>query len=260
MDKTPLSLPPEQILSDPFLNKGSAFTQEERNELKLHGLLPFHISTIEEQVKRRYENFCERPDPISRYIFLTALQNRNEILFYRLAIEHLSEMLPLIYTPTVGLASQQYSSLYRESRGLYLSYPLKDKLPEILARQPRNEIDIVVVTDGQRILGLGDLGVGGMAIPLGKLVLYTLFGGILPIRTLPILLDVGTDNPELLNDPLYLGWRHPRITGKEYDEFIDTFVHALKKRYPRVLLQWEDFWSSACAATLRALSRCTLFF
>ncbi len=241
MEKTPTSLQPEQILADPFLNKGSAFTQEERDELRLHGLLPYHISTLEEQVKRRYENFCACHDAISRYTFLTALQNRNETLFYRLVSEHISEMLPLIYTPTVGEASQNYSLLYRESRGLYLSYPLKDKLPEIIARLPQDEIDIVVVTDGERILGLGDLGVGGMAIPLGKLALYTLFGGIKPTRTLPIMLDVGTNNPELLNDPLYLGWRQPRITGKEYDEFIDLFVHALKKRYPRVLLQWEDF-------------------
>ncbi|MBI2743254.1 MAG: NAD-dependent malic enzyme [Chlamydiales bacterium] len=241
MKKTALSIEPEQILSTPFLNKGSAFTQQERDELKLHGLIPYHISTIQEQVMRRYENFCAQPDAISRYTFLTSLQNRNEILFYRLVSEHISEMLPLIYTPTVGHASQHFSVLYHEGRGLYVSYPLKDKIPEIIARLPEDEVDIVVVTDGERILGLGDLGVGGMAIPVGKLALYTVFGGIKPTRTLPVHLDVGTNNPDLLKDPLYLGWRHNRISGKEYDEFVECFVQALKKRYPRVLLQWEDF-------------------
>lgn len=241
MKKIPLALEPEQILSTPFYNKGSAFTEQERDELKLHGLLPYHYSTIEEQVKRRYQNFCAQPNALSKYTFLSALQNRNEVLFYRLVSEHLTEMLPLIYTPTVGQASEHFSLLYQEGRGLYLSYALKEKIPEIIARLPEYEIDIVVVTDGERILGLGDLGVGGMAIPVGKLALYTLFGGIKPTRTLPILLDVGTNNPKLLNDPLYLGWKSPRITGKEYDDFVDLFVKALKKRYPHVLLQWEDF-------------------
>ncbi len=228
------------ILRDPLRNKGSAFTQEERDALGLHGLLPFHISTLEEQLKRRYENFCAQKDPLSRYIFLSTLQNRNEVLFYRLALEHVSEMLPLIYTPTVGEASLQYSLLFGESRGLYLSYPLKEKIPEIFARL-KKEVDIVVVTDGERILGLGDVGIGGMAIPVGKLALYTLFAGIHPARVLPIHLDVGTNNAELLADPLYLGWSHPRMTGKEYDDFVGLFVQELKKRYPKVLLQWEDF-------------------
>ncbi|HSX12847.1 MAG TPA: NAD-dependent malic enzyme, partial [Chlamydiales bacterium] len=162
-------------------------------------------------------------------------------LFFRLVYEHVNEMLPLIYTPTVGDASIQYSMIYREHRGLYLSYPLKDKLSEILDNYPKSEVDVIVVTDGERILGLGDLGVGGMAIPVGKLALYTLFGGIHPARTLPIVLDVGTNNPQLLKDPLYLGWQHERINGKEYNDFIDLFVSAVKKRYPHVLLQWEDF-------------------
>jgi malate dehydrogenase (oxaloacetate-decarboxylating) len=241
MKPVALKLEPEQILKDPLLNKGSAFTLEERDALKLHGLLPFHVSTLEEQVQRRYENFCTRQDPLSRYIFLSALQNRNETLFYRLAIEHISEMLPLIYTPTVGEASLQFSQLFKESRGLYLSYPLKEKIPEILDRLPSKEIDVVVVTDGERILGLGDLGIGGMAIPVGKLALYTLFAGVHPGRVLPVHLDVGTNNPELLKDPLYLGWSHPRITGKEYDDFVHVFVKSLQKKYPKVLLQWEDF-------------------
>lgn len=241
MEKIPLALDAQQILNDPLLNKGSAFTLEERDELGLHGLLPYHISTIEEQVIRRYDNFHARHDPLSRYLFLSNLQNRNEILFYRLVSEHIEEMLPLIYTPTVGEVSLRYSMLFGESRGLYLSYPMREKIPEIFSRLQKKEVDIIVVTDGQRILGLGDLGIGGMAIPLGKLALYTLFGGINPARTLPVLLDVGTDNPELLGDPLYLGWRHSRINGREYDGFVDLFVQELKKRYPNVLLQWEDF-------------------
>ncbi len=241
MDKIELSLPAEQILNDPLLNKGSAFTQKERDALGLNGQLPYHVSTIEQQLKRRYENFCEQPGEIAKYVFLSALQNRNEILFYRLVYEHLTEMLPLIYTPTVGDVSIHYSSLYREHRGIYLSYPLKDKMEEMISQIPRKEVDAIVVTDGERILGLGDLGVGGMAIPVGKLALYTLFGGIHPARTLPILLDVGTNNEQLLDNPLYLGWRHKRISGKDYEDFIEAFVQAIKKRYPRVLLQWEDF-------------------
>jgi malate dehydrogenase (oxaloacetate-decarboxylating) len=231
----------EALLNHPILNKGTAFTQEERDELELNGLLPSHISTLEEQLRRRYDNFLHQETPLAKYIFLSSLQNRNETLFYRLVHDHLDEMLPFIYTPTVGDVSIQYSALYREHRGLYLSYPLKDKIDEMVERFPRPQADVVVVTDGERILGLGDLGVGGMAIPVGKLALYTLFGGIHPERTLPVLLDVGTNNPELLHDPLYIGWRHPRISGEAYDAFVDAAVRALKRRYPRMLLQWEDF-------------------
>lgn len=241
MERVKTDLRPEQILENPLLNKGTAFTNEEREALGLHGLIPVHVSTIEEQTARRYANFQEKPSQLSKYQFLSSLQNRNEILFYRLVYEHVSEMLPLIYTPTVGDVSLQYSSLYRQHRGLYLSYPLKDKMEEIIADLPHPHVEVIVVTDGERILGLGDVGIGGMAIPQGKLSLYTLFGGIHPARTLPILLDVGTNNQELLNDPLYLGWKHPRITGVEYAQFVDGFVRAIKKRYPRVLLQWEDF-------------------
>jgi len=231
---------PEGILNNPLLNKGTGFTREERAEFGLEGLLPYHVSTIEEQVVRRYDNFCSQKEGLAKYLFLNSLQNRNETLFYRLVLEHIDEMLPYIYTPTVGDVSQQYSILYREHRGIYLSYPLREKIPQIIENL-KKEVDVIVVTDGERILGLGDLGVGGMAIPLGKLALYTLFGGIHPGRTLPVFLDVGTNERSLLDDPLYLGWRHERVRGKEYDAFVDLFVKAIKNRYPQVLLQWEDF-------------------
>lgn len=236
-----LTLEAVEILNNPLYNKGTAFTNEERDALGLHGLLPFHTSTIEQQVKRRYENFKERKDDLSKYIFLSSLQNRNEILFYRLVYEHITEMLPLIYTPTVGDVSMHFSILYRQHRGIYFSYPLQDKIGDIIWNLPNEEIEVIVVTDGERVLGLGDVGVGGMAIPQGKLALYTLFGGIHPGKVLPVMLDVGTNNQDLLNDPLYLGWKHPRISGAEYDEFIDVFIKHIKNRFPNVLLQWEDF-------------------
>lgn len=231
----------ESLLNDPMHNKGSAFSQEERDSFRLNGHLPYCVSTIEMQLERRYQNFRQQPGDLAKYLFLSALQNRNETLFYRLVLEHINEMLPLIYTPTVGEASKGYSSLYMEPRGLYLSYPLQDKIDEMVDGVSQKEVDVIVVTDGERILGLGDLGVGGMAIPIGKLALYTLFGGIHPSRTLPIHLDVGTNNEELLRDPLYLGWRHKRVEGEAYDGFIERCVTAIKKRYPRVLFQWEDF-------------------
>ncbi|HEY2810281.1 MAG TPA: NAD-dependent malic enzyme [Rhabdochlamydiaceae bacterium] len=234
------SLTPEQILNDPLLNKGTAFTLEERDALGLHGLLPCHVSTMQEQLTRRYQNFQERTSPLAKYAYLSSLQNRNEILFYRLIYEHVSEMLPLIYTPTVGDVSLFFSLLYRKNRGAYISYPLKDKM-ESLVDALSKDVDVIVVTDGERVLGLGDVGIGGMAISQGKLILYTLFGGIHPSRSLPIVLDVGTNNPSLLKDPLYLGWRHPRITGKEYDDFLESFIQAIQKRFPKALLQWEDF-------------------
>lgn len=236
-----VDLDPDQILTTPLLNKGTGFTQEERDELHLHGLLPPHISSIEEQVLRRYRNFTSKRKDIDKYIFLKDLQDRNEVLFYRLVLEHCEEMLPYVYTPTVGEASLDYSNLYSQNRGIYLSYDLKDKMEDILQHVSMPSVDVIVVTDGSRILGLGDVGIGGMTIPIGKLALYTLFGGIHPQRTLPILLDVGTDNPKLLEDPLYLGSKHPRITGKTYNDFIDMFIEKVSKRFPKVLLQWEDF-------------------
>ncbi len=252
-----VDMKPKDILHDPILNKGTAFTREERKELGLEGLLPYHTSTIEDQVKRRYANFVAQHDSIAKHKFLTSLQDRNEVLFYRLLSEHPEEMMPYIYTPTVGDASLHYSSLYNQNRGVYISYPDKDNLDAIIDQIPKDQVDVIVVTDGGRILGLGDLGVGGMPIPVGKLSLYTLFGGIHPDRTLPIQLDIGTDNPDLLNDPLYLGWRHERVKGSEYFEFIDAFIHAIKKKFPKVLIQWEDF-SKAIAQPLLEKYRQTI--
>ncbi|MCB1072589.1 MAG: NAD-dependent malic enzyme [Chlamydiia bacterium] len=236
-----VDLDPFDIFHDPLLNKGTGFTEEERTELGLHGLIPYHSSTIEEQIKRRYANFCSIENDIAKYKFLSTLQDRNETLFYRLCSEYPEEMLPYIYTPTVGDASLNFSYLYGQNRGVFISYPHKDRIEEIVNSIPRDRVDVIVVTDGARILGLGDLGMGGMAIPVGKLALYSLFGGIHPAFTLPITLDVGTNNKNLLSDPLYLGWRHERLSGKEYDEFIEAFVQAITKRYPNVLIQWEDF-------------------
>jgi len=229
------------LLETPMLNKGTAFSEDERRDLGLLGLLPFHSSTMDEQLARTYENYKSKQSDLDRYVFLTALQDRNETLFYRLVLEHITEMMPIIYTPTVGLGCQKYSHLFRRPRGLYISYPYQDEISTILNNAPSRNVQIIVVTDGERILGLGDLGVGGMGIPVGKLSLYTLCAGIHPETTLPIMLDVGTDNQELLNDPLYLGWRHERIRGQRYDDFIEAFVVAVMKNFPDALLQWEDF-------------------
>jgi len=229
------------LLDTPMFNKGSAFPEDERIEFGLHGLLPAHIGSIEEQLIRRYGGFQERRTALQQHIYLRALQDRNEVLFYRLVHDHIGEMMSLIYTPVVGEACQHFSRIYRKSRGLFLSYEHRDELDAILANRPFREVDVIVATDGERILGLGDLGVGGMGIPVGKLSLYTLCGGIHPARTLPILLDVGTDNQEALADPLYLGWRHERVRGQAYDEFIEAFVQAVTRACPGVLLQWEDF-------------------
>ncbi len=236
-----ISLTGHLLLDDPLLNKGSAFPEEERRELGLLGLLPLHSSTIAEQLVRVYENYQPKDSDLERYIFLSALQDRNEVLFYRLLHEHITEMMPIIYTPTVGEGCRKYSHTFRRPRGLFISYPHQKEIPMLLDNAPTGNVDVIVVTDGERILGLGDLGVGGMGIPVGKLSLYTLCAGIHPATTLPILLDVGTDNQELLNDPLYLGWRHERMRGEKYDEFIEAFVVAVKQKFPGVLLQWEDF-------------------
>jgi len=229
------------LLDNPLLNKGSAFPENERREFGLSGLLPVHCSTIEEQLARTYENYKRKNSDVERYVFLTALQDRNETLFYRLLHEHISEMMPIIYTPTVGEGCRQYSHVFRRPRGLYISYPHRYDIPALLDNAPSEKVEVIVVTDGERILGLGDLGVGGMGIPIGKLSLYSVCAGIHPAATLPIMLDVGTDNRELLDDPLYLGWRHSRVRGREYDDFIEAFVQAVKQKFPRVLLQWEDF-------------------
>lgn len=235
------SLTGQLLLDNPLLNKGSAFPEDERREFGLLGLLPLHCSTIEEQLVRTYENYRRKESDLERYVFLMALQDRNETLFYRLLQEHISEMMPIIYTPTVGEGCRQYSHVFRRPRGLYISYLQRDEIPAILDNAPSDKPEVIVVTDGERILGLGDLGVGGMGIPIGKLSLYSVCAGIHPAATLPIMLDVGTDNSELLDDPLYLGWRHPRVRGQDYDDFIEAFVAAVKQKFPRVLLQWEDF-------------------
>lgn len=230
------------ILNTPVLNKGSAWSEEERVGLGLLGLLPHHVSSIEEQLARVYRNYQQRTSNLDRYLYLTDLQDRNETLFYRLLLEHITEMMPIIYTPEVGVACQRYSHLFHRPRGLFIDYPHRDQIETMLrAWHFADQVRVIVVTDGERILGLGDQGIGGIGIPIGKLTLYTLCAGIHPATTLPIVLDVGTNNPALLNDPLYLGWRHERVRGREYDDFIEQFVTAVEKVFPHALLQWEDF-------------------
>ena len=230
-----------RVLEDPLTNKGTAFTEAERSELGLRGLVPTAVETLDQQVRRRYRAYQEQPTDIARHINLRALQDTNEMLFYRLVSDHIEEMLPILYTPTVGVACQRFSEIYRRPRGLFIAYPDRDRIGEILRNRPRREVNVIVVTDGQRVLGLGDQGIGGMGIPIGKLSLYTALGGIDPARTLPVLLDVGTNNAELLDDPMYLGWRHGRVDGAAYDDFIHRFVQAVRAELPGVLLQWEDF-------------------
>jgi malate dehydrogenase (oxaloacetate-decarboxylating) len=229
------------LLDTPLLNKGTAFTEEERIQFGLHGLLPPFVETLEEQVVRAYEAYQRKDDDLERHIYLRALQDNNEVLFYRLLLDHIEEMTPIVYTPTVALACQQFSHIYRRPRGMFISYPQRDSIMQLLRNRPNPNVDVIVVTDGQRILGIGDQGVGGLGIPIGNLSLYTLIGGIRPERTLPIVLDVGTNNTERLNDPEYLGWRHERITGDDYFAFIDQFVDAVKEELPETCLQWEDF-------------------
>jgi len=230
-----------ELINNQTLNKGTAFSDRERTELGLHGLLPPHVETLDEQVVRAYGAFNRKDDPLERHIYLRALQDTNEVLFYRLLLDHIEEMTPIVYTPVVALGCQQFSHIYRRPRGLFISYPFRDSIPALLRNRPNHEVDVIVVTDGERILGIGDQGVGGLGIPIGKLSLYTLIGGIHPARTLPIVLDVGTNNSKLLHDPQYLGWRHERITGQPYLDFIDQFVAAVRQELPRACLQWEDF-------------------
>ncbi len=229
------------LLDSPLLNKGTAFSDTERSEFGLDGLLPSQVETLDEQVVRAYEAYTRKDDDLERHIYLRALQDTNEVLFYRLLLDHIPEMTPIVYTPTVALACEQFSHIYRRPRGLFISYPLRDSIPALLRNRPNKDVDVIVVTDGERILGIGDQGAGGLGIPIGKLSLYTLIGGIHPARTLPIVLDVGTNNTERLNDPEYLGWRHERITGQDYFDFVDQFVQAVKQELPGTCLQWEDF-------------------
>ena len=229
------------LLNSPLLNKGTGFTEEERDLFDLHGLLPPMIATLEEQAARRLQAFRQLSNDFERYLFLRGLQDTNEVLFYALLVRHLEEMLPIVYTPTVGLGCQYFSQSFRKPRGLFLSMPHKERIARILGHPRFDNVEAIVVTDGERILGLGDQGAGGMGIPIGKLSLYTGCGGLHPATTLPILLDVGTDNPERLSDPLYIGWRHERVRGEAYDDFIEAFIQAVVARWPHVLLQWEDF-------------------
>ncbi|EFW81281.1 NAD-dependent malic enzyme [Pseudomonas savastanoi] len=232
------------LLEMPLLNKGSAFTPQERVEFNLIGLLPQNVETIEEQVTRVYSQYKQCASDLDKHIYLRSIQDNNETLFFRLLDSHLDEMLPIIYTPTVGQACQEFSKIYRTHRGLFISYPERDRIDDILRSATKDRIKIIVVTDSERILGLGDQGIGGMGIPIGKLSLYTACGGISPAYTLPIVLDVGTNNRELLDDPMYMGWRHERVSGKEYEDFIALFIDAVQRRWPDVLLQFEDFAQS----------------
>ncbi|MGB0701541.1 MAG: NAD-dependent malic enzyme, partial [Pseudohongiellaceae bacterium] len=229
------------LLETPLLNKGSAFSPEERRTFNLIGLLPPVYETIEEQVERCYQQYCSFDEPINKHIYLRAVQDNNETLFYRLLSEHLVEMLPIIYTPTVGDACEHFSDIYRSARGIFVSYDDRDYLDEILRSVTKDKVKVVVVTDGERVLGLGDQGVGGMGIAIGKLSLYTACGGISPAYTLPVALDVGTNNPQALDDPMYMGRRSPRISAAEYNAFVDGFIDALQARWPGVLIQFEDF-------------------
>jgi malate dehydrogenase (oxaloacetate-decarboxylating) len=229
------------LLLNPFTNKGTAFTQRERDGLDLRGLVPPAVCTMQQQIERTYENFKAKTSNLEKFIYLSSLQDRNETLFYRLVLDHIDEMMPIVYTPVVGEACQKYHHIYRRARGLYIAYEDRHRIEAILANAGIPHPSVIVVTDGERILGLGDQGAGGMGIPIGKLCLYTLCAGVSPYSTLPITLDVGTDNLERLNDPLYLGMRHPRVRGEAYQEFIDAFVAAVQKVFPHVVLQWEDF-------------------
>jgi malate dehydrogenase (oxaloacetate-decarboxylating) len=236
-----LGLRGTQLLDTPIFNKGTAFTDEERSAFGLHGLLPPQIETLGEQTARAYEAYRHKTDDLERHIYLRALQDTNEVLFYSLLNAHIEEMMPIVYTPVVALGCQQFSRIYRRPRGLFVSYPLRDSIPTLLRDRPQHDVDVIVVTDGERILGIGDQGVGGMGIPIGKLSLYSLIGGIHPARTLPVVLDVGTNNEDRLKAPEYLGWRHERVTGDAYYEFVDLFVRAVKQELPHTCLQWEDF-------------------
>lgn len=229
------------LIRNPLLNKGTAFTEAERDRFYLHGLLPPTVGTLSGQMSRRLMVLRRFGTNFERYAFLRDLQDTNETLFYAALVHHMEEMLPLVYTPTVGEGCQRFSEIWHKPRGVFLSYPNKHRIAEILSSPHFDNVRVAVVSDGERILGLGDQGAGGMGIPIGKLSLYIACAGIHPSQTLPILLDVGTDNEERLADPLYVGWRHNRMRGQEYDDFVDAFVTAIAERWPHILLQWEDF-------------------
>ncbi|OAL82725.1 NAD-dependent malic enzyme [Acinetobacter sp. SFD] len=241
--KRPLYIPyaGNTLLELPLLNKGSAFSEEERRSFNLHGLIPHVTETIEEQSQRSYQQYSAFNSDINKHIYLRNIQDTNETLFYHLIEHHLSEMMPIIYTPTVGEACQHFSDIYRRHRGIFISYPDRDQIDQIIHNISKRNVKVIVITDGERILGLGDQGIGGMGIPIGKLALYTACGGISPAYTLPITLDVGTNNQLLLSDPIYMGWRQPRISGDEYYAFVETVIQAIQQRWPDALIQFEDF-------------------
>ncbi len=229
------------LLQDPALNKGTAFTEAERDRLHLRGLLPPHVSSQEQQLARVLENFRRQSSDLEKYINLRALHGRNEALFFRLLLENPDEMLPIVYTPTVGLACQRYTHIFQRPHGIFVSAADRGRVADVLANWPRRDVAIIVVSDGERILGLGDLGANGMGIPIGKLALYTACAGVSPNACLPVLLDVGTNNSELLDDPLYIGLHQPRVRGEEYDALVEEFVVAASKLFPGVVIQFEDF-------------------
>ena len=239
-----VSLTGYDLINAPRLNKGTAFPEHERDLFDLHGLLPPHIGNLDDQVERRSAALAQQPTPFSKYAFLRDLQDTNETLFYAFLLRDVEHMLPLVYTPTVGEGCQRFSEIWRKPRGLFISYPNRHRIDQILGHSRFDQVKCIVLSDGERILGLGDQGAGGMGIPIGKMALYSALGGIHPEHCLPILLDVGTDNEERLKSPIYIGWRHQRVRGEEYDAFVDAFVQGVKKRWPHVLLQWEDFAGS----------------
>jgi malic enzyme len=230
-----------QLLNHPMYNRSTAFTRDERQALGLDGLLPATVASQDMQARRAYGNIARKDDPLERFIGLAAIQDRNEHLFYRVLVDHLEEFLPIVYTPTVGRACQEYSRIFRRARGLWITPEHRGRIYEALGHAPYADVRLIVVTDNERILGLGDQGAGGMGIPVGKVALYVAAAGIHPTQTLPVSLDVGTDNGELLRDELYIGYRHPRLRGADYDALVDEFVAAIKRRWPKALLQWEDF-------------------
>ncbi len=248
------------LLETPLLNKGSAFSEEEREQFNLLGLIPGVTETISEQTERAYALLQSFTANFDKHLYLRSLQDTNETLYYRLVVDHLDEILPLIYTPTVAEACRQFSRIYRRHRGLFISYPQMEQMDDMLQSVTKKNVKAIVVTDGERIQGLGDLGVGGMGISIGKLCLYVACGGISPAYTLPVVLDAGCNNEKLLEDPLYLGWRHPRITGIEYEEFVDEFVDACKRRWPNVLIQFEDFAKHNATPLLRRYRHNTCCF
>ena len=238
------------LLNHPRYNKGTAFTEAERDAFDLHGLLPPHVGSLEEQIARRKKVFDQFETGFEKYSFMRDLQDINETLFYALVTSYVREMMPIVYTPTVGEGCQRFSEIWRKPRGLFLSYPNQARIEKILSHKRYDNVRAIVVSDGERILGLGDQGAGGMGIPIGKMALYTALGGIHHEYCLPVLLDVGTDNEERLENPIYIGWRHKRVRGPEYDAFVETFVRAVERRWPHVLLQWEDFAGTNAARLL----------